>query len=221
MATVKPGIAARRARASSVVGITSIIVAAAAAGRNSWRGILASECSSVLIAGGGLAGLAAAAALGERGLRRGTVRGARVPGRTRHFLCAPDLAEQPGETIDNCQHILLRCCVNLLDFYSGWGSATASGSTASSTFWSPAGGFRCCGAAGCPRRCISPARFCACLPRLARQDWHRARPAGHSPGAHTAPGPGPHQHARLAAAEAPDAARHRPFLAAGAGERGE
>ena len=25
------------------------------------------------------------------------------------------------ETIDNCQHILLRCCVNLLDFYRRMG----------------------------------------------------------------------------------------------------
>ena len=24
---------------------------------------------------------------------------------------------EDAETIDNCQHILLRCCVNLLDFY--------------------------------------------------------------------------------------------------------
>lgn len=70
----------------------------------------------VAIVGGGLAGLSAAAALGDAGYRvdlfesRGFLGGRAtsypVPGR-----------ETASETIDNCQHILLRCCVNLLDFY--------------------------------------------------------------------------------------------------------
>jgi zeta-carotene desaturase len=33
------------------------------------------------------------------------------------------LPEDASETIDNCQHILLRCCVNLLDFYQRLGVA--------------------------------------------------------------------------------------------------
>jgi squalene-associated FAD-dependent desaturase len=65
----------------------------------------------VTVIGGGLAGLAAAAALADAG-------------------CSVDVYEAKpffggratsypidGEVIDNCQHILLRCCVNLRDFY--------------------------------------------------------------------------------------------------------
>ncbi|MBL8215279.1 MAG: FAD-dependent oxidoreductase [Bryobacterales bacterium] len=77
----------------------------------------------VAIIGGGLAGMACAAALGSAG-------------------CSVDLYESrpflggraasyplPGENednhIDNCQHILLRCCVNLLDFYKRLGVSDA------------------------------------------------------------------------------------------------
>src|SRR5579862_7661093 len=67
--------------------------------------------AEVIVMGGGLAGLAAAAALGGEGHR------------VRVFEARPYLGgratsyEAGSETIDNCQHILLRCCVNLLDFY--------------------------------------------------------------------------------------------------------
>ena len=50
-----------------------------------------------------------------------------------------------------------------------------------------------------------------------RQDGDRPRAGCVAPGTHAAQGSGPHQHAGLAAAEAADAARHRPLLAAGAG----
>lgn len=72
----------------------------------------------VLILGGGLAGLAAAAALGDAG-HQVDILEARpfVGGRATSY----DLPG--GETIDNCQHILLRCCVNLLDFYQRLGVA--------------------------------------------------------------------------------------------------
>jgi len=33
------------------------------------------------------------------------------------------ILEEGSETIDNCQHILLWCCVNLLDFYKRLGVA--------------------------------------------------------------------------------------------------
>jgi zeta-carotene desaturase len=73
----------------------------------------------VIIVGGGIAGLAAAAALGS------------TPGyevqlfETRAFLGgratsypAPATSDgETAETIDNCQHILLKCCVNLCDLY--------------------------------------------------------------------------------------------------------
>jgi len=71
---------------------------------------------SAIVIGGGLAGLSAAAALGGAGFRV-EVFEARpfLGGRATSFpLPAGGGASEP---IDNCQHILLRCCVNLLDFY--------------------------------------------------------------------------------------------------------
>jgi squalene-associated FAD-dependent desaturase len=71
----------------------------------------------VIVIGGGLAGLAAAAALGGEGHRVRLLE-------ARPFLGGRATSYQTGgETIDNCQHVLLRCCVNLLDFYSRMGVA--------------------------------------------------------------------------------------------------
>src|SRR5215472_10521202 len=67
--------------------------------------------AEVMVIGGGLSGLAAAAALGSAG------HSVRVL-EARPFLGGRATSYESGsETIDNCQHILLRCCVNLLDFY--------------------------------------------------------------------------------------------------------
>ncbi len=67
--------------------------------------------AEVIVIGGGLAGLAAAAALGGAGHRVRLFE-------SRPFLGGRATSYTAGsETIDNCQHILLRCCVNLLDFY--------------------------------------------------------------------------------------------------------
>lgn len=55
--------------------------------------------------------MAAAAALGEAGYQIDLFE-------ARPFLGGRATSyEIGGETVDNCQHILLRCCVNLLDFY--------------------------------------------------------------------------------------------------------
>ncbi len=68
-----------------------------------------------IVAGGGLAGLAATAALCSAGHS------------VKLFEARPFLGgratsyEIDSETIDNCQHILLRCCVNLMDFYGRLG----------------------------------------------------------------------------------------------------
>jgi zeta-carotene desaturase len=65
----------------------------------------------IIVVGGGLAGLAATAALCSAG------------DSVKLFEARPFLGgratsyEIDSETIDNCQHILLRCCVNLMDFY--------------------------------------------------------------------------------------------------------
>ncbi len=67
--------------------------------------------ADVIVVGGGLAGLSAAAALGGAGHTVRLLEARRyLGGRATSY-------EIGGETIDNCQHILLRCCVNLLDFY--------------------------------------------------------------------------------------------------------
>lgn len=71
---------------------------------------------SVIIAGGGLAGLSAAAALGSAGFQvRLFESRAFLGGRATSFPITP--ADEHSEHIDNCQHVLLRCCVNLLDLY--------------------------------------------------------------------------------------------------------
>jgi squalene-associated FAD-dependent desaturase len=72
--------------------------------------------ASVIVVGGGLAGLAAAAALGDAGLNVDLFESRPFLGGRATSYEVTDADEQT-ETIDNCQHILLRCCVNLLDFY--------------------------------------------------------------------------------------------------------
>jgi len=69
--------------------------------------------STVAIAGGGLAGLAAGCALSEAGFRVTVLeRRPYLGGRASSY-------QHPGtgEIVDNCQHVLLGCCTNLLDFY--------------------------------------------------------------------------------------------------------
>src|SRR6516164_6256432 len=75
----------------------------------------------VLIAGGGLAGMAAAAALGGAGFEVRLFEARPFLGGRATSYPVPGSPEEPAETIDNCQHILLRCCVNLLDFYERLG----------------------------------------------------------------------------------------------------
>jgi squalene-associated FAD-dependent desaturase len=75
----------------------------------------------VLIAGGGLAGLAAAAALGGAGFDVEVCEARPFLGGRATSYPVPASPEEPAGTIDNCQHVLLRCCVNLLDFYERLG----------------------------------------------------------------------------------------------------
>lgn len=68
---------------------------------------------TVAIAGGGLAGLAAACALSESGFRVTVFeRRPYLGGRASSY-------EHPGtnEIVDNCQHVLFRVCTNLVEFY--------------------------------------------------------------------------------------------------------
>src|SRR6185369_13828787 len=75
----------------------------------------------VLIAGGGLAGLSAAAALGSAGFEVDLFESRPFLGGRASSFPIPGSAEEQPETIDNCQHILLKCCVKLLDFYERMG----------------------------------------------------------------------------------------------------
>lgn len=75
--------------------------------------------TQAIVIGGGLAGLAGAVALADAGLQvelyeRRPILG----GRATSFI-----HPSSGERVDNCQHVLLGCCVNLLDFYTRLGVA--------------------------------------------------------------------------------------------------
>ncbi len=75
--------------------------------------------ANVIVAGGGLAGLASAAALGQAGFQVDVLESrAFLGGRATSYPIQ-------DEVIDNCQHVLLRCCVNLLDFYERLGVSDA------------------------------------------------------------------------------------------------
>jgi zeta-carotene desaturase len=73
---------------------------------------------SVIVIGGGLAGLSAAVALAESGYRITLLE-------KRPFLGgrATSYVLPTGEHVDNCQHVTLGCCTNLDDFYRRAGSA--------------------------------------------------------------------------------------------------
>jgi squalene-associated FAD-dependent desaturase len=74
---------------------------------------------SVIVIGGGLAGLAAGVALAEAGWRvRLFEQRPFLGGRATSYVL-PD-----GEHVDNCQHVTLGCCTNLADFYKRVGSAS-------------------------------------------------------------------------------------------------
>jgi squalene-associated FAD-dependent desaturase len=73
---------------------------------------------SVLVIGGGLAGLSSAVALAEAGLQvRLLEKRPHLGGRATSYTL-PD-----GSEVDNCQHVTLGCCTNLADFYSRVGAA--------------------------------------------------------------------------------------------------
>lgn len=94
------------------------------------------RAKSVGVIGGGLAGLAAGCALGAAGFRVTLLeRKPYVGGRASSY-------EHPttGETVDNCQHVLLGCCTNLIDFYRRIGAEDKIRWYDRLTFLEPGGG---------------------------------------------------------------------------------
>jgi squalene-associated FAD-dependent desaturase len=76
-----------------------------------------SQQQSIAVIGGGLAGLAAGCALADVGFKVTLFeRRPYVGGRASSY-------EHPGtgEVLDNCQHLLLGCCTNLIEFYERLG----------------------------------------------------------------------------------------------------
>jgi hydroxysqualene dehydroxylase len=71
----------------------------------------------VVVVGGGLAGIAAAVRLADAGVAVTLVETRqRLGGRATSFV-----DPQSGLVLDNCQHVLLGCCTNLLDLYQRLG----------------------------------------------------------------------------------------------------
>ena len=90
---------------------------------------------TVTVVGGGVAGMSAACALAEAGLRVQLVeRRGYLGGRASSYL-------HPGvdEVIDNCQHVLFGCCTNLIGFYRRIGVADRIHWTSEMTMIEPGG----------------------------------------------------------------------------------
>ena len=90
---------------------------------------------SAIVVGGGVAGMSAACALAEAGLRVKLVeRRGYLGGRASSY-------RHPGvdEVIDNCQHVLFGCCTNLIGFYRRIGVAERIHWTSTMTMIEPGG----------------------------------------------------------------------------------
>ena len=90
---------------------------------------------AVTVVGGGVAGMSAACALAEAGLRVQLMeRRGYLGGRASSYL-------HPGvnEVIDNCQHVLFGCCTNLIGFYERIGVAEQIHWTRAMTMIEPGG----------------------------------------------------------------------------------
>ncbi|MHC4100681.1 MAG: hydroxysqualene dehydroxylase HpnE [Planctomycetota bacterium] len=71
----------------------------------------------VAVVGGGLAGLATAVRLADAGYRPTVIESRKMLGGRATSLVDP----RTDQLLDNCQHVLLGCCTNLIDFYDRLG----------------------------------------------------------------------------------------------------
>ncbi len=97
-----------------------------------------SSNKTVAVVGGGVAGMSAACALAEAGLRvRLVERRAYLGGRASSY-------RHPGvdEVIDNCQHVLFGCCTNLIGFYRRIGALNSIHWSSEMTMVEPGSGRR-------------------------------------------------------------------------------
>ena len=169
----------------------------------------------VAVVGGGLAGLSAACALAESGYRVHLVeRRPYVGGRASSY-------EHPGtgEVVDNCQHVLLGCCTNLIVFYRQLGVADRIRWFDRITFIEPGGrqesaASRFFARAAAQRDCLSQASALSLADKLAisrgMMGFLRGVPADER-----------RRLCLLAGATRPDATRHRSILESSAGECAE
>ena len=93
------------------------------------------QARTVAVIGGGLAGLAAGCALSEAGF------GVTLFERRPYLGGRASSYQHPGtgEVVDNCQHLLLGCCTNLLEFYRRLGVEDKIGWWDEFTFIEPGG----------------------------------------------------------------------------------
>jgi squalene-associated FAD-dependent desaturase len=103
----------------------------------------------ILIAGGGLAGLAAGWVLAEAGFDVDIFESRQMPGGRASSYWLPG-ADGTKELLDNSQHILMRCCTNLLDLYARIGVEDKVEFHESFTFLEPGGRMSRLGPGGLP-----------------------------------------------------------------------
>jgi zeta-carotene desaturase len=98
-------------------------------------GLPQSSKKTVTVIGGGVAGMSAACALAEAGLRAQLVERRGYLGGRASSYAHPGI----GEVIDNCQHVLFGCCTNLIGFYRRIGVADRIHWTSEMTMIEPGG----------------------------------------------------------------------------------
>ena len=118
----------------------------------------------IVIAGGGLAGLAAAVALTERGLPCELLESRpRLGGRASSFLDPVS-----GTSIDNCQHVSLGCCTNFRHFCETTGLAKFFRRETTLHFIGPEGRVNRFSASSLP----APFHLAGAFARLSYLSWH-------------------------------------------------